>query len=451
MRPWKVTPMSLSLRQRALIVLIALPFLTCAAHAEKLRITSTPPGAKVEINGVAVGTTPLEKDYPGGYFHKTKTAVGSRLGHPLVARLSFDGYSIKDIVLTEGPAEWISLKGRNYGQYWLFKTDHFDVKLDSVVATFTGGVSARLPAGSASLSPELSLEALAALAKPAVVQLQGLQKTGSGFFVTETGVIATNAHVARDEGSLIAILPDGQHLEGKVVYIDEDLDIALVKVAGENFPRLALADAQTVRQGESVFAIGNPSGAMQFSMTKGIVSAVGKFREAGPGTWIQTDTPINPGNSGGPLVNMRGEVVGLNTLKLIKKNTTGIAFALSASDLLDVLHRFYPVTAPTSPPTSVSRSSLSKTEEMSAERGTGPSDKKASGIATGNVTFTGTWGAEIYVDGQFVGNIPSTISLPAGSYKILVTGGKNADWMKVLQVLDGSNVTLRAQIPTGPP
>ncbi len=77
---------------------------------------------------------------------------------------------------------------------------------------------------------------------------------------------------------------------------------------------------------------------MQFSMTKGIVSAVGKFREAGAGTWIQTDTPFNPGNSGGPLVNMRGEVVGLNTLKLIKKNTTGIAFALSASDLLDVLH-----------------------------------------------------------------------------------------------------------------
>ena len=59
---------------------------------------------------------------------------------------------------------------------------------------------------------------------------------------------------------------------------------------------------------------------------------MGKFREAGPGTWIQTDAPINPGNSGGPLVNMRGEVVGLNTLKLIKKNTSGIAFALSASD-----------------------------------------------------------------------------------------------------------------------
>ena len=109
-----------------------------------------------------------------------------------------------------------------------------------------------------------------------------MQKSGSGFLVTETGVIATNAHVARDEGSLITILPDGQHLEGKVVYIDEDLDVALVKVSGEDFPHLAIADAQTVRQDESVF--GNPSGAMQFSMTKGIVSAPGKFRETGAGT-----------------------------------------------------------------------------------------------------------------------------------------------------------------------
>jgi hypothetical protein len=78
-----------------------------------------------------------------------------------MARLSFDGYSIKDIVLTEGPAE-----GRNYGQYWLFKTGHFDVQLDSFGAAFTGGVSARLPAGAVNLAPELSLEALAALAKP---------------------------------------------------------------------------------------------------------------------------------------------------------------------------------------------------------------------------------------------------------------------------------------------
>jgi len=73
--------MFLSLRLHAAIALISFAFFTSAAYARKLRITSTPPGGKVEIKGIAVDTTPFEKDYPGGYFHKSKTAVGSRLGH----------------------------------------------------------------------------------------------------------------------------------------------------------------------------------------------------------------------------------------------------------------------------------------------------------------------------------------------------------------------------------
>lgn len=109
--------------------------------------------------------------------------------------------------------------------------------------------------------------------------------------------------------------------------MDADLDIALVKIPGLGFKTLTLAAAETLNQGESVFAIGNPGDAMQFSMTKGIVSAVGKFPNAGPGTWVQTDAPINPENSGGPLVNLRGKVIGMNTLKLIRKNVTGIGFA----------------------------------------------------------------------------------------------------------------------------
>jgi serine protease Do len=203
-------------------------------------------------------------------------------------------------------------------------------------------------AGSGDFREELSLEEVVRRTKPAVVYLKGLHKSGTGFFITETGVIATNAHVARDEESLLTVLPDGLQLEAKVVYIDGELDIALLKVAGNKFPCLTLADAALVQQGESVFAIGNPGDAMLFSVTKGIVSAVGEFAGAGPGTWIQTDTPINPGNSGGPLLNSRGEVIGINTQKLVKKNVTNIGFALSASDLLKVLRSFYPAAA-TSP------------------------------------------------------------------------------------------------------
>ena len=188
--------------------------------------------------------------------------------------------------------------------------------------------------------------------------MKSLTKSGTAFFITATGVIATNAHLARGEEALLATLPNATQLEAKIVYVDPDLDIALAKAPGEDFAHLPLAAAATVRQGESVLAIGNPGDAMLFSVTKGIVSAIGRFDAAGPDTWIQTDAPINPGNSGGPLLNSGGEVIGINSQKLIKKNVTGIGFALSASDLPEVLHRFYP--ARPSPNESVAASASTK-------------------------------------------------------------------------------------------
>jgi len=87
------------------MVLLACP---SRGNADKLQITSTPPGATVELNGVSIGNTPLEKDFPGGYFHKTRTSMGSRLEHPVVARVSLVGYATKELTLTEGPMNWIS-------------------------------------------------------------------------------------------------------------------------------------------------------------------------------------------------------------------------------------------------------------------------------------------------------------------------------------------------------
>jgi hypothetical protein len=209
--------------------------------------------------------------------------MGSRLEHPVVARISLSGYATRELKLTEGPMNWISLNGRNRGEYWLFKSDHFSVDLLPISETFTGAITAKVSDAGVGLQPELSLEELVRQA-------------------------------------------NGQQLEARVVHIDPDLDIALAKVerpAGKSdFPHLTLTDASSVRQGENVLAIGNPGDAMLFSVTKGIVSAVGTFPNAGPGTRIQTDTPINPGNSGGPLLNSRGEVIGINTQKLIKKNVT---------------------------------------------------------------------------------------------------------------------------------
>src|SRR5277367_3669612 len=401
-------------------------FLLCASvslSAQSLKITSTPPGATVELDGVASGTTPFEKKFPGGYFHRTHTAIGERLEHPLVVRVSLPGHVTREIALTEGPMDWIDLHGRHHGQYWLFKSDHFQVDLPLASDTFTGKINASLAAQPSS-APVLSLEELVKRAKPAVVYLKALDRAGSGFFVTGTGVIATNAHLARGESSFLAVLSSGAQLEAKVVYVDADLDIALAKInppsPGFSFPSISLADTANVHQGETVLAIGNPGDAMLFSVTQGIVSAVGKFPSAGPGTWIQTDAPINPGNSGGPLLNMRGEVIGLNTQKLIKKNVNGIGFALSSTDLLDVLHRFYPDVAPsiasaTRPIVTISPEEASDSREnishpssssvSSADPATPMSSVVASTEGSGLISITSDPdGAEIYIDSKFLGN-----------------------------------------------
>jgi S1-C subfamily serine protease len=284
-----------------------------------------------------------------------------------------------------------------------------------------------------------------------VVYLKALDHSGTGFFVTETGVIATNAHVARGETTMLAVLPSGVQLNAKVVYVDAELDIALAKVEPPSpeavFPYVPLAEADTVQQGETVLAIGCPGDAMLFSVTKGVVSAVGRFPSAGPGIWIQTDAQINPGNSGGPLMNSRGEVIGLNTQKLIKKNVTGIGFALSATDLLNVLRRFYP-------PANSPAAAKGATPEKVSAWGAAPEPQvlaaESATIATGTVILTDPNGAEILVDEKFVGNIPAMLSLPVGMHRFAVRVNGSADWTRQVEVLKGSQVTLKADLAVTP-
>jgi len=423
----------------------ALFLLACPprAIADTLQITSNPSGATVELDGIAAGTTPFEKDFPGGFFHKTKTSLGTRLEHAMVARISLAGHATKELTLTEGPMNWISLNGRNRGEYWLFKSDHFHVELKLISETFTGGITARIADSSVELRPDLSREELVRQTKPAVVYLKGLDKSGSGFFVTSTGLIVTNAHLARGEETLLTLLSSGQQLEAKVVYIDPELDIALVKLDSPSdkteFPHLVLKDSASVHQGENVLAIGNPGDAMLFSVTKGIVSAVGKFPNAGPGTWIQTDAPINPGNSGGPLLNSRGEVIGVNTQKLVKKNVTGIGFALSSSDVLEVLHRFYPDSVVSSASSPLQTSTDSAGTDVSSS----VSPQEGFGIV---VVVSDPESAEIFVDEKFHGNTPATLRLPAGSHEIVLKFPRHADWKRTLEVLKGNKVNLKAAL-----
>lgn len=99
------------------------------AHAETLKITSDPPGATVEIDGLPAGITPYETNLPGGYFHKTHTAFNTRLEHALVARVSKEGYLPQQVTLTSGPLEWIAVTGRHRGNYFLLKSDTFHITL----------------------------------------------------------------------------------------------------------------------------------------------------------------------------------------------------------------------------------------------------------------------------------------------------------------------------------
>src|SRR3989442_39699 len=142
------------------------------------------------------------------------------------------------------------------------------------------------------------------------------RSTGSGFVIDASGLIVTNAHVVEGAASIQVRLADGKRFQGKVVGRDNRVDLALLKIEGATgLTPLPLGDSNRLRVGEFVLALGNPFGLEQ-SVSFGIVSRKGApLTVAAPGfDFIQTDAAINPGNSGGPLVNVAGEVVGVNSL-----------------------------------------------------------------------------------------------------------------------------------------
>ncbi len=135
---------------------------------------------------------------------------------------------------------------------------------------------------------------------------------GSGFIVRSDGVILTNAHVVNGATEVVVRMTDRREYTAKVVGVDTKSDIAVLKIEAKDLPVVKIGDSRALKVGEWVLAIGAPFG-FENSATAGIVSAKGRTLDSGVVPFIQTDVPINPGNSGGPLVNMRGEVVGINS------------------------------------------------------------------------------------------------------------------------------------------
>ncbi len=169
---------------------------------------------------------------------------------------------------------------------------------------------------------------------------------GSGFVIDPDGYVITNAHVvanaqrvqvllptAAADGSIAtALSPKQQTVTARIVGISTEIDLALLKIDGITLPALRLATYSDVRQGETVFAFGSPSG-LRHTLTHGLVSAVARQPDPdSPLIYLQTDAPINPGNSGGPLVNVRGEVVGVNTFILSQSGgSDGLGFAIPSA------------------------------------------------------------------------------------------------------------------------
>jgi serine protease Do len=166
---------------------------------------------------------------------------------------------------------------------------------------------------------------------------------GSGVIVTSNGYILTNNHVAGGKNKRIVIsFHDGSNLDGKTVWADPVLDLAIVKVTANNLRFIPLGNAETLQVGEPAIAIGNPLG-LQFqrTVTSGIISALNRTIKVDNNFMedlIQTDASINPGNSGGPLLNSRGEVVGINTIKV--SSAEGLGFAVPINVAVPIINKF---------------------------------------------------------------------------------------------------------------
>src|SRR5690606_33619026 len=166
---------------------------------------------------------------------------------------------------------------------------------------------------------------------PAVVTVETRSGTGSGFFIHPEGYFLSNEHLVRGQQQVTAVLLSGERVGARVVFSDSRSDVAVLLLERRNVPTLRLADADALVVGDEVYAIGAPL-ALSHSVTRGIVSGVRQHEDI---ELLQTDAAVNPGNSGGPLVNERGEVVGMITFRVV--DSDGIAFAVSSPSLARLL------------------------------------------------------------------------------------------------------------------
>lgn len=235
-------------------------------------------------------------------------------------------------------------------------TSFAEKKADSYESE-TNGVSASAQAFEVWKKRTLTVPEIVKKAKPSVVGIisefpDGTKCTGTGIIISESGNIVTNAHVIQNvcgndtmrAEKVRAVLFDESEYSAEIIGADTPSDLAVININTDNvqlFPA-ELGDSDSLVEGETAVAIGNPLGLELYgSTTCGIISALGRTITVSgyEMTLIQTDAAINPGNSGGPLLNCRGEVIGINSSKIISDNAEGLGFAIPISDAKPIIER----------------------------------------------------------------------------------------------------------------
>ncbi|TYP75771.1 serine protease Do [Paenibacillus methanolicus] len=225
------------------------------------------------------------------------------------------------------------------------------VKASSVTKVLGGSGSYNAKTGTYSYTAANPIPAVIGKVSPSVVGIIGKPlgyddryalSHGTGVIWKSDGWIVTNAHVVKDMAYLAVVTSDGKEYEGKRVYYDEKSDLAMVKIAAKNLkPAVFAASPLKLEVGESVIAIGTPvSFTLRNTATTGILS--GMNRSTGSDyKLLQTDAAINPGNSGGPLVNLKGEVIGINSMKFVSDGVESLGFSIPTDTVRYVIQHFF--------------------------------------------------------------------------------------------------------------
>ncbi len=208
----------------------------------------------------------------------------------------------------------------------------------------------RSSSGEVSIAPhdqqDLSLQEIYSKIMPCYVSVTAYYpsgaSSGSGFVITADGCIATNAHVVSGAQSVQVILDGGARYDAEILGCDTVSDLAVLKVDADSLPCVEMGDSDLLQVGDTVIAIGDPLGAeLRGTMTDGIVSAINRDLQVSGRTMtlIQTNAALNEGNSGGPLINMQGQVVGINTMKIssLRASVEGLGFAIPARTAAPIL------------------------------------------------------------------------------------------------------------------